>query len=439
MSKPIVSIPAFRGIRKTFSGSSSRIRRTLQKNIGDSPTSKQDLNNCTSQSTASLTEGDADWIVRKTETKVAETVDRSHYIKNNCTLYKLPRFSHEELELSEDLLASGGFCEVRGIDRFLVQHNLDHSSVEPRRYVIKHLAPKLVNKPRQLAIGAKDLVMEGFIMSSLKHENILEVKGFASSGVSGYAQTGRIDGFFLVLPRLDKTLHKQLHEWKVAIKKQRRKEAKAIEKMNNESSAHTAASTESEAQDDDGDFLGSGDDFNSANFPFCTERIQTAVEIASAIAYCHRNRILYRDLKPANIGYSFEEDRVKLFDFGLAIELPPSSDPEATFKLPGNTGTARYMSPEIINSHHYGLKSDVFSFCMLLHEIMALVKPFDKLTGKEVKVEVGTKGRRPVIDNSWPLPIRRLLRRGFSETSEVRPSMEEIQDILEDLVDDTFQ
>jgi len=130
-----------------------------------------------------------------------------------------------------------------------------------------------------------------------------------------------------------------------------------------------------------------------------------------------------------------EEDRIKLFDFGLAVELPPSNDPEATFKLPGNTGTARYMSPEVINTVPYGLKADVFSFSMLLYEIMALSKPFDKLTGKEVKEEVAVLGHRPSIDKSWPLPIRRLLRRGFSETPELRPTMEEVEDILEDLVE----
>ena len=94
------------------------------------------------------------------------------------------------------------------------------------------------------------------------------------------------------------------------------------------------------------------------------------------------------------------------------------------------------MAPEVINSKPYGLKADVFSFCMLLYEIMALVKPFDELTGKEVKEEVAVLGHRPAIGKPRPLPIRRLLRRGFSEAPEVRPSMEDIQDVLEDLVDE---
>ena len=97
--------------------------------------------------------------------------------------------------------------------------------------------------------------------------------------------------------------------------------------------------------------------------------------------------------------------------------------------------TARYMSPEVIRSEHYGLKADVFSFCMLLHEIMALVKPFDKFSGKEVKEQVAVLGRRPFIQKSWPMGIRKLLRRGFSDVPEIRPNMEDIQDALEDIVD----
>lgn len=506
-------LPKVRGIRKTLSGGSGggslhkRITE-LKNRRGKKPDKDDNLENNNDQSgdnthgtngattnnkshaehsfntTVSLTEGDADWIVRKTETRVAETVAKSRFIQSHTRLYNLPRFSHDDMELG-DMIANGGFCEVRAIKSFFVANSLpDGCGAEPRRYVIKHLAPKLVSKPKQLAIGAKDLVMEGYVLSALDHENILQVKGFASSGVSGYANTGRIDGFFLVLPRLDKTLHKQLHEWRVAVKRQQ----KLLASSNNSNSSfltddggatdtaagacpayEDASTSESDLADMDNSSDEDDSNFDPETFPFFTQRLQTAVEIASAISYCHRNRILYRDLKPANVGYSFEEDRVKLFDFGLAVELPPSNDPEAVFKLPGNTGTgknairaamdgigngvliqyrnltplclfnfsstARYMAPEVVKAIPYGLKADVFSFCMLLHEIMALIKPFDKLTGKEVKEQVAGLGRRPVIDKSWPIAVRRLLRRGFSESPELRPRMDDIQDILEDVVE----
>lgn len=93
------------------------------------------------------------------------------------------------------------------------------------------------------------------------------------------------------------------------------------------------------------------------------------------------------------------------------------------------------MAPEVIRSEPYGFKADVYSFCTLLHEIMALIKPFEKLSGKEVKEQVAVLGNRPPIDKSWPVAVRKILRRGFSDRMDVRPDMEEIQDILEDLVD----
>lgn len=47
------------------------------------------------------------------------------------------------------------------------------------------------------------------------------------------------------------------------------------------------------------------------------------------------------------------EDRVKLFDFGLAIELPPSNDRESTFKLPGNTGTVSNMRLALVFDNRF--------------------------------------------------------------------------------------
>ena len=55
--------------------------------------------------------------------------------------------------------------------------------------------------------------------------------------------------------------------------------------------------------------------------------------------------LIYRDLKPDNIGFDHEE-RVKLFDFGLAKELKPELKAKSEgYLLTGNTGSRRYMAP----------------------------------------------------------------------------------------------
>ena len=77
------------------------------------------------------------------------------------------------------------------------------------------------------------------------------------------------------------------------------------------------------------------------------ERLRTAIDISTAISYLHDKNVLYRDLKPANVGFD-ATDVLKIFDFGLAVELPESNDPNQTYNLAGNTGTSRYMAVEII-------------------------------------------------------------------------------------------
>ena len=63
-----------------------------------------------------------------------------------------------------------------------------------------------------------------------------------------------------------------------------------------------------------------------------------AIPVAEAMKYLHSNNVIFRDLKPSNIGFN-EHGTVKLFDFGLAREI---TDP--TRLLTGCTGSRRYVS-----------------------------------------------------------------------------------------------
>lgn len=63
------------------------------------------------------------------------------------------------------------------------------------------------------------------------------------------------------------------------------------------------------------------------------ERIEVAQQLAQAMQYLHQHNIIYRDLKPDNIGFD-EENNQKLFDFGSAKELKPcKSEDEKNLKL----------------------------------------------------------------------------------------------------------
>ena len=69
------------------------------------------------------------------------------------------------------------------------------------------------------------------------------------------------------------------------------------------------------------------------------ERLEIALEVAHAMAYLHSLSVMFRDLKPSNIGFN-TEGTLKLFDFGLAKEI---KGPPGTYRLTGHTGSRRYM------------------------------------------------------------------------------------------------
>jgi len=355
-----------------------------------------------STTTTSLTEQDADWIVRRTELRVTQVIAKSIYIQEHCRLGELPCFCHEDLNVGP-LIARGGFSNVHRIESFNVTTDL--ADDPSKSYVIKHLNPKLASEPRKMAVGAKDLVMEAHFLSSLNHKNIIALQGICSAGVAGYAETGRADGFFLLFDELPATLSTRMSRW--------RQIESAESKNSSSSSSRSLFNFTKKFQ-------------SSSKINAFAERLSVDHEIASAVTYLHSHNILYRDLKPGNCG--FDRDEVlKIFDFGLAVELPHSEDPGQLYNLAGNTGTARYMAPEIIQNRPYNLKADVFSFTTLLWEILALQKPFPELSGPEVKEWISDFGNRPIINKHWPATVRKLMKDGWQVNIDSRPTMREVQ------------
>lgn len=343
-----------------------------------------------------LTPDLAERLVKRTEMRVAQVVASSEYVQSNCGLYELPRFEREDLNFG-DMIAFGGFSHVYVLESFNKDSILNNEEAEKegRKYVIKHLNPKLAVSPKKLVVGAKDLVMEAHFLSALKHENIITLRAWSAPGIQGFAKAGRADGFFLILDRLDYTLAKQISYWR------------------------------EEAKQSKGLLKGRSDKQKSF-----VVRLKVALQVAKAVDYLHDRRILFRDLKPANIGFD-KHGVLKIFDFGLAVEIPDHPDPDTTFKLAGNTGTSRYMAVEVIRKEPYNLKADVFSYSILLWEILALSKPYEGLLGQQVKESVSVYGERPSVPRSWPQSIRKLVRNGWGESIVGRPTMKEVVAILE--------
>eukprot|EP00548_Thalassiothrix_antarctica_P008626 CAMPEP_0194153024 /NCGR_PEP_ID=MMETSP0152-20130528/55023_1 /TAXON_ID=1049557 /ORGANISM="Thalassiothrix antarctica, Strain L6-D1" /LENGTH=442 /DNA_ID=CAMNT_0038858059 /DNA_START=33 /DNA_END=1358 /DNA_ORIENTATION=+ len=324
------------------------------------------------------------------------------------------KFFLEEISVGE-LLGTGGFSSVYGItginprggddntyigidssarDHFISSNN-SQGKIWINRFALKHLRRKLVEKPKKFANGAIDLCVEAAFLASLDHPNILKIHGISAEGVNAYMH-GRHDSFFLIVDRLSETLQDRVQKWRKEKKRNSSFWGKVKDKKGFKSDTLMAI------------------------------RLKAAFDIASALDYLHSKSLIYRDLKPTNIGFDCNE-RLKLFDFGLCREIPSTEEkvtPGLLFKMSGGVGTYRYMSPEIANNQLYNQSADVYSFGMVLFEILSLNQPL---------ISPGSK----IVDSQllrlcccWPEAAKNLLHKAWSKDMKKRPTMNEIRVIL---------
>mmetsp|Transcript_22752 Transcript_22752/g.40258 ORF Transcript_22752/g.40258 Transcript_22752/m.40258 type:complete len:400 (-) Transcript_22752:198-1397(-) len=104
--------------------------------------------------------------------------------------------------------------------------------------------------------------------------------------------------------------------------------------------------------------------------------LDISLGIARALAWLHGADILHRDLKPANILFT-QEGVPKLGDFGLGRYKDPRGI------MSPNTGTLRFMAPEILLKKRYGTNVDVYSFGLILYYMITGSLPFTNYNRKQ--------------------------------------------------------
>eukprot|EP00752_Nemacystus_decipiens_P009861 g8798.t1 len=164
--------------------------------------------------------------------------------------------------------------------------------------------------------------------------------------------------------------------------------------------------------------------------------LERSMELALALEHLHYHMpdmfIVHRDLKPDNVGFK-ADGTLKLFDFGLARVVKRRNRVNARYEMTGETGSMRYMAPEVVESLPYNEKVDVYAFGLLLWEMLEDRRVFDGMGVTDFYERVVNAGARPNLDPAWPQDLRKLISQCWHADVDRRPNFRTIAERLRTL------
>jgi eukaryotic-like serine/threonine-protein kinase len=166
------------------------------------------------------------------------------------------------------------------------------------------------------------------------------------------------------------------------------------------------------------------------------EILRVLVDAGRGLAAAHAAGVIHRDFKPANVLVG-ADGRVKVGDFGLArlrddgtgdavridrtretrIDAATTDEHSAVGGVPG---TPNYMAPELFAGHPADVRSDVYAYCVTLHEALFGERPFTASTLTALVTAKEEGPREPPSKKGVPRPIVRAIMRGLAPRPEER-------------------
>jgi len=315
---------------------------------------------------------------------------------NNTSIFQspheeraLPTFTLDELEIGYTL-GIGTYGTIQEVSNIkLLKKSLPATSEEEEknreimatrclrkrcaRYAVKSLTKGDLT-PLERMRGRIDLALEVKYLKALDHPNIIRLRGIMKTKDPFHPD------YFFIMDRLHGTLEDRIEGWK------------------------------DDKKDSGGGLFKKKD--KELSCVMTLERLVAAFDLASAFNYLHDKRVIHRDIRPDNIGFDVRGD-VKVFDFGLAKYLHPNlRASQGLYHLTARVGSFPYMAPEVAKVEPYNEKCDIFSFGMVLYEIMALQKPFASIKSRrEYHKKIAVAGSRPSLSrNMCPKLIQKVIK-----------------------------
>ncbi|KAG1677716.1 hypothetical protein FOA52_001028 [Chlamydomonas sp. UWO 241] len=157
------------------------------------------------------------------------------------------------------------------------------------------------------------------------------------------------------------------------------------------------------------------------------------LDVAAGCTHIHSKNIIWGDLKPENVLLRMDASRphgiiAKITDFGMSTTIDPGMSHISGF----NKGTPCYAAPEVMLSHHATKTTDVFSFGILMQQMISRCPPYVRMPGGGI--EINKQFWEPVP--SAPATYTELRRQCLDQAPKNRPSFDQVMHSLQAMYND---